>query len=69
MMSIEQGRYFGLGELGSFIWRKLANPITAAEISEHIIQEYDVGFEQALADTQEFLDQLFEQELVITLAD
>lgn len=49
---------FVLNELGNFIWDLLPNVETSAEIVKHILEEYDTTEEEALNDTEEFLENL-----------
>ncbi len=65
MMSIESGEYFGLDPVGTRIWELIENPIEVNSLVEQLIDEFDVSREQCEADTFEFLEQLFEKNLLI----
>ena len=68
MMSIERGNYYGLGEVGSEIWRLLETPLRVSELT-HILQEqYEVDATTCSADIITFLEQLHNEGL-ITLND
>ena len=47
-----------MNELGKFIFQALSEDLTARQVAEKITGEYEVDFATALADTEEFLDQL-----------
>lgn len=47
-----------MNELGKFIFQALSEDLTARQVAEKITSEYEVDFATALADTEEFLDQL-----------
>lgn len=64
ILSIEQGIYYGLNEVGARIWELLAEPVEVRAIVEAIVDEYDVNREQCEADIRELLSQLVAAELV-----
>lgn len=41
MMSVESGRYYGLDDIGSDIWRRLETPRTFGEIVDALVADYD----------------------------
>lgn len=47
-----------MNEVGKFIFQTLSEEHTAREVAEQMTKEYDVDTETALADTEEFLQQL-----------
>ena len=42
MMSIENGNYYGLNDLGSRIWQLLETPISITSLCEILLGEYEV---------------------------
>lgn len=64
LLNLKDGVYYGLNPVGARIWNLLQKPITAGEILEVIIEEYDVEKDVAQADLMELLEQLLEKELV-----
>jgi len=40
MMSIEQGRYFGLDDIGSDIWKRLDPPCALADLIDRLAVDY-----------------------------
>ncbi len=60
MMSLARGEYLGLGGVGGRIWELLAVGLTAAEICESVIAEFDVEDDPCQADVLAFLGTLLE---------
>jgi hypothetical protein len=58
MMSIEQGEYYGFGQVGSELWRLIEQPKSVLNIIELFIGQYNVDFEQCQRDVVMFLEQL-----------
>ena len=66
MMSIEEGKYFGLDPIGSIIWELLETPQSLAEIIPHLQKNFDVSQEQCQEDCSKFvLDMLNKNTLII----
>lgn len=54
-------RFNGLittNELGKFIFQALSEDLTAEQVAQRIIGEYEVDYATALADTEAFAEQL-----------
>ena len=58
MMSIENGKYYGLNEVGSCIWRMLEKPHSVADIIKQILLDYEVDPAACEEDVMRFLRQL-----------
>ena len=65
MMSIERGNYYGLGEVGSEIWRLLVTPHRVSELCHILQKEYEVDGKTCTADVTTFLEQLHSEGLII----
>jgi len=65
MMSIEQGYYYGLDEIGSQIWEKLKTGVTLRNIVDQLLQDYDVNREKCERDLLKLMDDLVENDLVV----
>lgn len=63
MMHIESGNYFGLNEVASFIWNRLEQPSTVAELCDAVLADFDVERERCQADALEFLQGMVEDGL------
>lgn len=65
MMSVEQGKYFGLNGAGPRIWELLEHPISQDQLVEALLEEYEVTREMCAAEVGTFLDGLRERGLLV----
>jgi hypothetical protein len=66
MMSITRGNYYGLGEIGSQIWKKLETPQRVDSLCHHLMALYEIDEDTCTKDTIEFLEQLYGEGLIVT---
>jgi len=64
MMSIEQGRYFGLDDIGSDIWRRIETPCSFADLIDGLLVDYDADRATIAADVQALLGRMVAQDVV-----
>lgn len=64
MLSIENGKYYNLGELGGEIWDLLTDPMTVQQIVEQLLERYDVEQPVCEQQVQEFVSQLAKEKLI-----
>src|SRR5260370_31443249 len=64
MMSIERGRYFGLDDIGSDIWRRIEPPCPFAELIAQLTAHYDADRATIVADVQDLLGRMAAQDVV-----
>jgi hypothetical protein len=64
MMSIEQGRYFGLDDIGSDIWKRLDTPCSFAELIDRLATDYEADRATIAADVRVLLGRMAEQDVV-----
>ena len=64
MMSVEQGKYFGLDPIAADIWKLLERTKTVGELIADLTQKYDVEETQCEKDVYEFLGQMEKNKLV-----
>jgi hypothetical protein len=69
MMHIESGNYFGLNEVGSFIWNQLEEPRSIAELCAAIQGEFDVDEERCRADAIAFVQGMIDDGLMEPVSD
>ena len=67
MMSVENGEYYGLNEIGSAIWDKIEKEIKVDELVKLLMEEYDVERSECEADTLEFLNEMLVKKLVVII--
>jgi hypothetical protein len=64
ILSAKAEAYFGLGEIGSDIWQRLATPRKVSDICADLTRDYDVESEICERDTVAFLTKLLEDRLI-----
>jgi hypothetical protein len=66
-MNIKGGHMIALNLTGSMIWQQLADGRSPEQIADTISPQFGIPREQALADVNEFLEQLETQHLIAPL--
>ena len=64
MMSIEQGQYCGLDDIGSDIWKRIEPPCSFAALIDGLAVDYDADRATILADVHSLLLRMAEQDVV-----
>ncbi len=64
MMSIDNGKYYGLNTVASRIWEIIKDEPLLSELIEKLVEEYDIEKKQCEIETQEFLSNLIENKLI-----
>jgi hypothetical protein len=64
ILSLKNGTYYGLNELGSVIWEFIQEPKTVANICEVILRDYEVDSETCESSIQSLLSDLLEAQLI-----
>ena len=64
MMSIEQGRYFGLDDIGSDIWKRIEQPCSFSVLVDALAADYDADRGTISADVTALLRRMAEQDVV-----
>ena len=64
MMSIEQGRYFGLDDIGSDIWKRLEQPCSFATLVDRLAADYAADRATIAADVEALLGRMAAQDVV-----
>ena len=64
MMSIQQGQYFGLDDIGSDIWKRIELPCSFATLIDGLTVDYDADRATILADVHRLLLRMAEQNVV-----
>ena len=66
MMSIEEGKYFGLDPIGSIIWDLLEKPRSLEEIIPLLQEKFDVSDDQCQEDCSTFILEMIDKKTLIT---
>ncbi|WP_276624514.1 lasso peptide biosynthesis PqqD family chaperone [Syntrophomonas wolfei] len=65
MMSIENGQYYGLDEVGTSIWEMMSEPVQVKKVITRLMDEYEVTQEECEKDVIAFLGKLHDKKLII----
>jgi hypothetical protein len=65
LLSLEQGRYYGLEEVGSRIWELLAAPRRVGDVCATLCREYEVDAATCAADVLDFLRALAAEKMIV----
>ena len=65
MMSIENGKYYGMDPIGSRIWKLIEKPQSPSVLCEILLNEYNIDQEICQQHVLEFLNKLSDQGLVV----
>jgi hypothetical protein len=64
ILSLENGVYYGLDEVGAFIWERVQEPVEVSHLIDVVLAEYDVSREQCTKDVLNLLEELRENGLI-----
>ncbi|MEA1877569.1 MAG: PqqD family protein [Bacteroidota bacterium] len=64
MMHIDKGMYYGLNPIGKRIWDMLEKPKSFEEMTQTLLQEFEVSEQQCKKEVQEFLDDAIEKDIL-----
>ncbi len=64
LMSLARSRCYGLGEMGSEIWSRLASPVRVSDLISQLNQQYEAPPGVIERDVLQLLSQLAEEGLI-----
>jgi hypothetical protein len=64
MMSIQHGRYFGLDDIGSDIWKRIDPPCSFVELIDRLAADYDADRATIAADVRALLIRMAAHDVV-----
>lgn len=64
MLSITNGKYYNLGEIGGEIWNKIKEPISVSELISTLVTQYNVEQSDCEEQVIAFLSQLTKEGLI-----
>jgi hypothetical protein len=67
ILSLKNGKYYGINSVGSSIWQAIQNPATLPEIETLVTREYDVDQKTCRQEVLKFLERMVNEELVEVL--
>ena len=60
----EHNGLFMLSDSACFLWEQIPHCNSVKDLADKLFDEYDVTYEQALADTQAFINRLLELDII-----
>lgn len=64
LMSIDNGKYYNLGDIGGVIWDKLKTPLTVQELINFLIEQYEIEKVECEKQVISFLEMLNKENLI-----
>jgi len=64
MMSIENGKYYGLDDIGSRIWELIEEPIKVSDLVDTLLGRYEVDRRTCEKDVLKFLNELDDDKIL-----
>ncbi|MFE5321188.1 lasso peptide biosynthesis PqqD family chaperone [Paenibacillus sp. NPDC056579] len=64
MLSVHNGKYYNLGEIGGKIWELLEHPTCVTEMVAKLMSEYEVEHDQCEEHVLSFLQMLSKENLI-----
>ncbi len=64
LMSLQRSRCYGLGEIGSEMWNRLASPVLVSELVDELSQRYEAPPGMIAHDVLQLLTQLVDEKLI-----
>lgn len=65
VLDLRNGRYYGLGTVGGFVWECLEAKSTVSEVIRKVVEKFEVDADTAAADTMEFLAEMLSCGLMV----
>ena len=65
ILSVERGSYYGLDDIGSDIWERLAQPIRVDDLCQALTNKYDADSAVIRSDVLQLLERLVSEGLVL----
>ncbi|WP_337103064.1 lasso peptide biosynthesis PqqD family chaperone [Paenibacillus sp. YIM B09110] len=64
MLSIENGKYYNLGQLGGRVWELMASPVSIKDMVKQLVTEYEIEPGDCEQQVRTFLQQLKSEGLI-----
>lgn len=65
LLQLEDGKYFGLDDVGTRIWQLIVEHCNLNEVFEQMLDEYDVKPEKLRADLEKLVRELADKDLLV----
>ena len=67
MMSIDNGEYYKLDEMGACIWAMLEEPSAISDLCNVLMSEFDIDLDTCRQDVLEFVNDMYSMEVITVL--
>lgn len=64
ILSLRNGKYYGINHVGASIWSIIQKPVTLAEVESHLMNEYEVDEQTCRAEVVLFLETMIREKLI-----
>lgn len=64
ILHLDVGKYYGLNEVGTFVWDLLQEPRSVDELCREVVDAYEVDRDRCRPDVEDLLVDLVEKDLV-----
>lgn len=64
MLSIENGKYYNLGQIGGRVWELIESPASIGDVVDRLVTEYVIEPEDCQRQVRQFLQQLKAEGLI-----
>ena len=68
MMSIEDGKYYGLNAVGSEIWKLIEEPKTLEEIIPALMEIFEIDEDSCRKESLEFIESMIKNNIILVEA-
>ena len=65
VLSMKDGTYYGLSDVGALVWDLVQEPISTGELVDRIVESYDVDRETCERDVSDLLREMASKSLVV----
>ena len=65
VLSMKDGTYYGLSEVGALVWDLVQTPVSVGELVDRVLEGYEIDRETCERDLWKLLDNLCEKDLVV----
>jgi len=69
ILNLADGVYYGLDQVGAYVWKMLGEPRTLGDLCDKVLEEYDVDPEQCEHDIAALIGELEAKGLVTVSGD
>ncbi|NTV62878.1 MAG: lasso peptide biosynthesis PqqD family chaperone [Oscillochloris sp.] len=64
ILNLKNGTYYGLNEIGAFIWQQIQQPQTVATLRDRLLAEYEVEPQQCESELLNLLSEMAAHDLI-----